>query len=345
MAVSVSRRSTLLAILSSVSSGPVASLVGRALSSHKTAGHAASSQGSGNRTWLSGYYGSGDASTRAAWATAYRPPQVWTSFTDFESTWTQRAAHIRGNQSQYSPPVSDGTTINVLTIGLTLSGSDGSQQMNETTLRAAAAGEDILGWLLIGDAISAAGLDSPSTVIRLGHEPNGNWYPWATGNNPFLMGLYRRAWQFAQRTVRTICPHVRFDLCLNAQTGGYAAITGHYPGDQYVDIIGLDFYDFVVSKSTRQFSVAQGSCGITNIAAFAASHGKKIALDEWAVGPNPNVGTRDNPFFVQSIFASLLAAQGTSPGLVSYDSYFNAKNLHNLTLNPQCAAVYRDNWD
>lgn len=296
------------------------------------------------RSWLSGYFGSGDAATRAAWTAAYSAPQVWTTFVDYETSWAARARDIRSRQSQYSRPVADGSGINVLTIGLVLSGQNGSQVMNPAALKAAASGADITGWSVVGQAIAAAGLDSASTVLRIGHEPNGNWYPWSTRSDPTLMGYYRRAWRYAQRAVRAVCPNVRFDLCLNVSLGGSAAITGHYPGDAYIDIIGLDFYDYATSTTGTQFHSAQGSCGVNNIAAFAHLHGKKAALDEWGVSTTAAVAVRDNPFYIQSMYAALTAAQTQYPSVISHDSYFNASNNHNLSVNPKAAAAYHSLW-
>jgi hypothetical protein len=298
------------------------------------------------RSWLSGYYGAGDPGTRSAWEqVAGSPATVWTTFCDYETSWSDRAADVVSRRSQYSPPVSDHSAVNVLTLGLILSGSGGSQAPNLDALTNAAHASDVDGWTQVAQAIQSLGLNSPSTVIRLGHEPNGNWYPWSTNNDPNAMTRYRQAFQHAHDAVKAVCPLVRFDMCLNVGNGGLAAIAGHYPGDAYVDIMGLDFYDYAINKSIPQFVTSQNHCGFTDISAFAIAHRKKFALNEWALGTNPDVVVRDNPFYVASIYNALSTlASMYGPNFVDHDSYFNSPGNHNLSANPLSQKVYRQLW-
>lgn len=303
---------------------------------------------SNSRSWLAGYAGSGDRVTRARWATQYFPAQVWTSFQDYETSWSQRTASITRKSmvasAEYLRPVSDGSAVNVITVGLLLSGSGGSQAPNPSALRAAAAGADVGNWAQVANALVAAGLDSPSTVLRIGHEPNGSWYPWSTANNPVEMSFYRQAWRHAHDAVTRVCPRVRYNLSFTVGLGGAAAIAGHYPGDDYVDIMGLDFYDYAGSTTTDQFQSAQGTCGFADIAVFARAHGKHVSLDEWGPSTRADIKVRDNPFYVRSIFHALLRLQDQYADTVLYDSYFNSSNNHNLDVNPRCSAEYRLLW-
>lgn len=196
----------------------------------------------------------------------------------------------------------------------------------------------------MGRELRAAGLDHPSTVIRLGHEPNGTWYPWSTHNDPSLMNAYRRAWIGAHDALRAVCRRVKFTMSLNVSSGGVPAIAGHYPGNPYVDILGLDFYDYAVSRTASAFHSAQGTCGFAEIAAFARARGKRVSLDEWAVGTDVRSTVRDNPFFVRSIYQALSGLQDQYRGIVAYDSYFNSSDDHDLRRNPRAADAYRSLW-
>jgi len=85
-------------------------------------------------------------------------------------------------------------------------------------------------------------------LLRPMHEMNGNWYPWcgtANGNRP---EQFRDAWRrlrrlFARRNASNVrwvwCPYALSvpDSCENA-------IAGYYPGDEEVDILGLDGYNW-----------------------------------------------------------------------------------------------------
>lgn len=299
-----------------------------------------------SRSWLSGFFGGGDPGTRAAWTSAYYAPQVWTSFQDYENSWTQKADSIRRKQSLYLPATFDGSTMNVLTLGLILSGTGPhSQAQNPTALKAAAGGADVSGWAEIAQAINDNSMDAPSTVLRIGHEASGNWYPWATNCESDLEAAYRGAWAHAHDAIAAACPHVRFDLCLNTGRGGVPAIGGHYPGDDYIDIISLDIYDYGTPATTAAlFLKMQNGEGFAEVGAFADDHGKKFAIDEWGVGTQDDQSKRDNPFFVSSIFSSLAGLDQRYPGIVSHDSYFNSANNHNLSRNPKSAAQYQSLW-
>ncbi|AXO34970.1 glycoside hydrolase family 26 protein [Micromonospora chalcea] len=81
-------------------------------------------------------------------------------------------------------------------------------------------------------------------AIRFAHEMNGDWYPWcerANGNRP---GDYVRAWRhvhdlFARAGATNVTwvwsPNARWDKTT-------AGLTGLYPGDDYVDWVGVTGY-------------------------------------------------------------------------------------------------------
>ncbi len=90
-------------------------------------------------------------------------------------------------------------------------------------------------------------LDQP-VLLRFMHEMNGNWYPWSVGwrgvgsrnTSAHIVSAYRHAWQIFQDEGATDVEWV-WSPNTGAPTGvRYAAL---YPGDQYVDIVGLDGYN------------------------------------------------------------------------------------------------------
>ncbi len=89
-------------------------------------------------------------------------------------------------------------------------------------------------------------LDQP-VMLRFMHEMNGNWYPWSVGhggggrNSPaHVINAYRHAWQIFQDEGATDVQWV-WSPNTGAPVGvNYASL---YPGDQYVDIVGLDGYN------------------------------------------------------------------------------------------------------
>ncbi|MFI5833439.1 glycoside hydrolase family 26 protein [Micromonospora sp. NPDC051300] len=92
-------------------------------------------------------------------------------------------------------------------------------------------------------------------AIRFAHEMNGDWYPWcerANGNHP---GDYVRAWRhvhdvFAAAGATNVTwvwsPNARWDKTT-------AGLTGLYPGDDYVDWVGVTGY-YGMGAFTKTYS-------------------------------------------------------------------------------------------
>ncbi|PQV65076.1 PilZ domain-containing protein [Abditibacterium utsteinense] len=84
--------------------------------------------------------------------------------------------------------------------------------------------------------------------LRFGHEMNGNWYPWSISNtqqNPKIwMAAYRRV---HDRFRAAGASNVRWVWCINAESVPDTKWNDPfktYPGDNYVDAIGIDGYNF-----------------------------------------------------------------------------------------------------
>ncbi|RYX84159.1 hypothetical protein EON83_11660 [bacterium] len=84
--------------------------------------------------------------------------------------------------------------------------------------------------------------------LRFGHEMNGNWYPWAIsaqgGNTAPYLSAYHR---IHDRFRKAGASNVRWIWCFNAESVPQAAWNDPkhaYPGDDYVDAIGIDGYNF-----------------------------------------------------------------------------------------------------
>ena len=79
------------------------------------------------------------------------------------------------------------------------------------------------------------------SIIRLGWEFNGGWFPWAAnGSGSAFVGAFRHVVD-AMRSV----PGQGFRFEWNPTDGdlGVGDLARYYPGDAYVDLIGLDVYD------------------------------------------------------------------------------------------------------
>jgi hypothetical protein len=157
------------------------------------------------------------------------------------------------------------------------------------------------------------------SVIRLGHEMNGNWETDSLGNNPTQWRSWARC--FAQEvTAMRAVPgaHFLFDWSINE---GYRNIplADFYPGDSYVDIVSISFYDQSgyplpsVGSPDRWQALTSEPMGLNEVYAFAAQHHKPFGIPEWGT-----VSTQgDDAAFVTN------TANFISSHVVAYQSWFD----------------------
>ena len=182
-----------------------------------------------------------------------------------------------------------------------------------------------------------------SSVIRLAHEANGNWYPDSIPGTKAGDARWIRFWRhtvIAMRSVRGA--HFQFDWTVNA---GYRPIplTRWYPGNDVVDIIGVDAYDSgvpaPVAFAHRWHFLYHEADGVGAVKAFAAAHGKPLSIPEWGLGPARQPGDGqggDDPAYVNGI-ASVVAHDN-----VAYESYFDSGQEGTQFFNsPRSMRAYR----
>ena len=83
--------------------------------------------------------------------------------------------------------------------------------------------------------------------LRIGDEMNGDWDPWSPGVNSNTVATYIAMWRHVVTTMRAAgngLPNVRFIWCPGTVDQGAADFTPMYPGDAYVDWIGLDGFNW-----------------------------------------------------------------------------------------------------
>jgi beta-mannanase len=145
-------------------------------------------------------------------------------------------------------------------------------------------------------AISQA---QPRAIIRLGWEMNLSRIGW------FATPDYVRAFQRVVEIFRRASGEFKFDWCpgWGAQESptelAYPGDAAVYPGDDAVDYIGLDVYDFKLGGSVEerwQTLYLKAPFGLEWHRDFAARHGKLMSFPEWGVGQ-----AGDNPYFIQKM--------------------------------------------
>jgi beta-mannanase len=91
-------------------------------------------------------------------------------------------------------------------------------------------------------ATGIAGLSYP-VVIRFAHEMNGFWYPWCESSNGNRPGQYVQAWRHVHDIFMAAgATNVSWMWSPNVTYPGAAPLARLYPGDSYVDWVGLSGY-------------------------------------------------------------------------------------------------------
>ena len=183
----------------------------------------------------------------------------------------------------------------------------------ETTLEKGAEGEYDHHFVKLAENLVKAGM--PNTVLRIGHEFNGGWYRWtATGGREEIFAKYFQRIVTAMRSVSG----QNFTFVWNPNVGEKVDLVKAYPGNDYVDVIGIDIYD--QSWIPNSYPMPEGlteeqkleiwtrtwndkltmQYGLNWFADFAKEHNKPLCIPEWGVNIRKDGhGGGDNPYFIQ----------------------------------------------
>jgi len=166
--------------------------------------------------------------------------------------------------------------------------------------------------------------DLGDSILRLGWEFNGGWYAWRAKEAPEAYAAY---WRQIVKTIRSVEGTQRVQFCWNPAQG-YQQFPADraWPGDPYVDIVGLDLYDEAWSQNTYPWPAGakpeeiearrrkvwkdvhlNGSYGLAFWRDFAAKHGKPFSIPEWGLNNRVDMaeqhGGLDNVYFIEQIHA------------------------------------------
>lgn len=193
------------------------------------------------------------------------------------------------------------------------------------------------------------------SIVRIGWEANGAWFPWnATGATA---PQYVAAFRHIVTVLHSVAPDlvIDFDIScgtpLRDQQDRLAALTDLYPGDDVVDIVGCDTYDWYNTKAQNEVSWRgvtrpDNEVGIADVADFARAHGKGLAIPEWGLASPAEDGLGDNPFYIEKMRSFFEA----NADVLVLESYFSepetslANSIWDPVQNPQSAEVYARLW-
>ena len=211
-------------------------------------------------------------------------------------------------------PTNSGAVVPAMTfsVPLTVNGtplSEVASGLHDSSFRAVASDLVAYGW--------------GKSVVRLGWEFNGSWMPWAAGRDPVS---YVAAYRHVVTLMRSVPgANFTFDWC-SSWGPAETAPDSVYPGDDVVDIIGMDVYNRFYSASAasaanRWSTYLNAAYGLNWLQSFSKLHGKTLSIPEWGTG--------------ESLLGDGAISGGDDPAFVSnMSNYINGNN-----------AAYSTYWD
>ncbi|MER7191800.1 glycoside hydrolase family 26 protein [Streptomyces flaveolus] len=170
-------------------------------------------------------------------------------------------------------------------------------------------------------------LKVPDTVLVLGWEMNGVTYTHRCGPDP---EAWKKYWNRIVTTMRSV-PGQKFRFDFTPSRGRDALPwTRCYPGDDTVDVIGMDSYDQPSGMSFDQ--QVKEPYGLQAHVDFAKAHGKPISYPEWGLFRNG-----DNPAYMRRMLEWIVEHKPLYNTLTDYCPH----GVWQCGANPDASRVYR----
>jgi hypothetical protein len=149
-------------------------------------------------------------------------------------------------------------------------------------------------------------------LLAFAHEMNGDWYPWGAGVNGNMPSDYVAAYRhvhdrFAQQGARNVAWVWAPAADLRSS---YPAFKAFYPGDAYVDWLGVDVYNNGATESWSSWQPLSQLLQSPYAQLTALSASKPMVLAEWASveqGGNKGAWIREAGVAIPQLFARIRA--------------------------------------
>ena len=173
----------------------------------------------------------------------------------------------------------------------------------------------------------------PAAVIRIAWEMNGSWYNWSAANR---VSTYTQAFNHVAAIFRAKSASFMIEWCPNNGVSSNMDCLQAYPGDTYVDCIGMDTYmDYRYGTGTsasRWSYLVSNTRGLQWQVTFAEQHGKKLSMPEWGVN-------LDDPLFIENMHSWLVNYNYHHASY--WDSNSDFKSQLSLGQYPNAAAAFK----
>ncbi len=223
------------------------------------------------------------------------------AYLDTAQTWSQwQNPWVSRSSIGFSSWVAEEPNVRQVIVSVNMIPNDLENVQNPTAWeQACASGQYDSHATALGRSLVAAGLQS--TVIRLGAEGNGQWEPDFMGTTRTQQRLWAKCFDNEVTGLRRAKGEkFLIDWNPNACWAPYP-YANYYPGNAYVDIMGLDLYDVGCLTPYTRLSFTQLSdepYGLRQFEAFAKSKNKPMSLPEWGLSTVP---AGDDPAYITGI--------------------------------------------
>jgi hypothetical protein len=188
-------------------------------------------------------------------------------------------------------------------------------------------------------------------IFRVGYEWNlvSTW-PWSF-QGPFMSAAWTETWRQIVTTMRAATPTCQWEYDWNPTWGGYdnpTVLNAAWPGDDYVDVVGIDIYDRGGNYPCEDFVNRWHNWALSRLTkarSFARAHGKPLSIPEWGVwqtlcndGQGGWGAGIDNPYYIEQMINWINANAQSTP--IYYAVYFNEAGRHNIVPHPPYPADF-----
>lgn len=212
------------------------------------------------------------------------------------------------------------------------------QDDTSATLAQCAQGSYDQQWQRFGSNLVASG--QGNAILRLGWNFSDINSPWAA-RDP---ATWKQCWRSIVAAVSQQAPDAVWEWSTRRGESSAGNPMAAYPGDDVVDIVGVDCFDqgpAATSAAGWQQQVHNSSgTGLGDYLAFARKHGKKLSVPGWGVS---HLGGGDNAAFITHM--TDFFRQNTTQ--MAYESYHESdgqpssmRTALRTSSNPQAAAAY-----
>lgn len=182
-----------------------------------------------------------------------------------------------------------------------------------------------------------------TVLLRILHEFNGDWYPWCIANNDNNPQLLVKAFKHIHDIFRTQqVTNVKFIWCPNSISfpqEKWNFIMDAYPGDEYVDFVGLDVYNgagkSVIWRSFRKEAIENYFILTQRLP------GKPLFICETACRERKETETKSSQDKAGWIKQMSLALT-TDMSKIKLLTWFNEKETFNISSSPGAQGAYLD---